>query len=66
MISSGSTTYVSYVKLKGVSPMLDLEVVQYNQCIVGSSSTHAALDFIKHILRPLTMILFDTSVWALA
>lgn len=66
MISSGSPTYVSYVKLKGVSPMLDLEVVQYNQCIVGSSLTHAALDFIKHILRPLTMILFDTSVWALA
>ena len=65
MILSGSTTYMSYVKLKGVSLVLELEVEWYDQSIFGSSSTQAALDFIKRFLRPLTLILFDTSVWPL-
>lgn len=57
---------MQYVKLNGVSPMLDLEVDQYGHSTMSNSSTQAPLDLIKHFLRPLTMMLFDTSVWPLA
>lgn len=46
--------------------MLDLEVVQYDQSTVGNSYTQAPLDLTSRMLRPLTMILFDASVYPLA
>lgn len=55
-----------YIRLKGVSPALDLEVVRYHQSTIGSSLTQAPFDFIKRFLSPLAMVLFDISVWPLA
>lgn len=54
-----------YVRLKGVSLVLDLEVVRYDQSTVGSSSTHAPLDLIRRLLRLLTIILFGAYFWPL-
>lgn len=65
-ISIGITASMSYVRLKGVSPILYPEVVWYDKSIVGIYFTHAAFDFIKRFLRPLKMVVFDTSVWSLA
>lgn len=53
-------------RLKGVSPILDLEVVQYDQRTVGNSSTQAPLDFIRLFIMPLKIVLFETSVLSLA
>lgn len=63
---SGCTTSVLYVRLKSVSPLLELEVVRYNYIIVGNSITQAPFDLVRLFLRPLRMILFHISVWPLA
>lgn len=55
-ILTGSTAFLPYVRLKGESLVLDLDVVQYDLGTIDNSSIHAALDFSNCFLSPLTII----------
>lgn len=65
MISSGSTASMTYVRLKGVSLVLYLEVLRYDPSTIVRSSIQAPFDFIRRFLIPLAMVLFYILVWPL-
>lgn len=54
---------MSYVRLKGVSPLPNFAAVQYDHITNDNSSVQAPFVFTRHYLSLLMMILFDILVW---